>query len=145
MSSIRPILIALALLAALDLPAQAQPPKVPRVGYCFGVGDPGHYWTRTFIEGLRKRGWEDGRNVRVVLMPPGSGNNKDFGLTDTCRTYMADKNLDVLVIAGQQDPHPKIPVVTALPNVAGSELARSRTRNITGITSGGADEVYGNG
>jgi putative ABC transport system substrate-binding protein len=131
----RHLISALALLAALDLAAQAPSPMVPRIGYCYGVGDPGHIWTRTFIEGLRKRGWEDGRNVRVVLMPLGSINNEDFGLTGTCQAYMADQNLDVLVIPGHRDAHPKIPVVTQLPDVAGSELARSKTRNVTGLTS----------
>ena len=125
---------ALALLAALDVPAQATP-KVPRVGYCYGVGDPDHPWTRTFLEGLRKRGWEDGRNVRIVLMPLGSIKNEDFGLTGSCQAYMANQNLDVLVIPGHRDAHPKIPVVTQLPDVARSELARSRSRNVTGLTS----------
>jgi putative ABC transport system substrate-binding protein len=123
---------ALALMLAFEAAAQA--PTPPRIGYCFGVGDPGHMWTRSFIEGLRKRGWEDGRNVRVVLMPLGSINNDDFGLTGSCQKYMADKNLDVLVILGHSDPQPKIPVVTKLGGVAGSALARSTTRNITGIT-----------
>ena len=129
------LLAAFALLAALDVPAQSSSPKVPRVGYCYGVGDPAHPWTRTFIEGLRKRGWQDGRNVRVVLMPLGSIKNEDFGLTGSCQTYMADQKLDVLVIPGHREEHPKIPVVTELPGVAGSALARSMSRNVTGLTS----------
>jgi putative ABC transport system substrate-binding protein len=47
---------------------------------------------------------------------------------------MADKGLDVLVMDGHSDPHPKMPVVTKLSGVAGSALAQSKTRNITGIT-----------
>ena len=126
-------ILALALLAALEAAAQA--PKVPRVGYCYGVGDPGHIWTTAFVEGLRKRGWENGRSVEVVLMPRGSINNEDFGLGATCRKYMADKNLDVLVILGHDDPHPKIPVVTEFSGVAESELSKSKTRNVTGLSS----------
>ena len=120
------VLIALAF-AGLAL-AQPSQQRIPRVGFCAGFNDPGHIFTKTFYEGMRKRGWEDGRNVRIIMPPREDRPQK------TCGDYMADKELDVLVQEQHSDPHPKIPVVTKLTGVAGSALARSSTRNITGIT-----------
>ena len=119
-------LIALAF-AGLAL-AQAPQQKIPRVGFCGGFGDPGHIFTKTFYEGMRKRGWEDGRNVRIIMQPRGDWPHKP------CGDFMADKGLDVLVLEQHHDPNPKTPVVTKLSGVAGSALARSTTRNITGVT-----------
>ena len=119
---------ALSLLTAAVATAQTAASKIPQVGFCGGFGDPGHIFTKTFYEGMRKRGWEDGRNVRIVVQPSGQLPSKP------CAQYMADKELDVLVQQQHSDPHPKVPVVTKLANVAGSALAKSSTRNITGIT-----------
>ena len=126
--NVRHLVGALALLVALGAAAQASPQKIPRVGFCGGFGDPGHIFTKTFYEGMRKRGWEDGRNVRI-LMPP-----KENWPHKPCGDFMANKGLDVLVLEQHNDPNPKIPVVTKLSGVAGSALATSRTRNITGVT-----------
>ena len=117
-----------ALLTALGVAAQGPAAKVPRVGFCAGYGDPGHIFNKTFVQALRKLGWDDGRNVRIIMPPRGDWPNKP------CGDYMADKGLDVLVLEGHSDPHPKVPVVTKLSGIAGSELARSKTRNITGVT-----------
>jgi putative ABC transport system substrate-binding protein len=120
-----------AIVVGLHAGAQAMPPKVPRVGFCAGFGDPGHIFTKTFHEGLRKRGWEDGRNVQIVH-PTGIWGS-DFRPTQSCTDYMADKSLDVLVVLHHSDPNPRIPVVTLLWNIHGTALAKSTTRNITGI------------
>ena len=128
MSFVRFFLTLLALVIAPGVAAQGDTAKIPRVGYCGGFADPGHIFTKTFYEGMRKRGWEDGRNVRIIVAPTGSWPHKP------CGDYMADKGLDVLVLEGHSDPHPKIPVVTKLSGVAGTAIARSTTRNITGVT-----------
>ena len=127
-TALKRVIAGVAILAALDISAQAPAQKIPRVGFCGGLADPGHIFTRTFYEGMRKRGWEDGRNVRII-MPP-----RDTWPHKPCGDFMADKSLDVLVLEQHSNPHPKIPVVTKLSGVAGSDLGRSTTRNITGVT-----------
>lgn len=120
-----------ALLVAFGAAAQASQKRIPRVGFCPGFGDPGHIFSKTFDEGLRKRGWEDGRNVHIIH-PTGTWGS-DGRPIRTCDDYMADKNLDVLVVYGHRDPDPRIPVVTLLWDVHGTALSKSSTRNITGI------------
>ena len=124
--------VAAALFVAFQATAQPTPQKLPRVGFCDGFGNPDHVFHKTFVFGMRNRGWEDGRNVRIVI--PEGTITKEMVRLRSCEDYMADKGLDVVVMEGFSNPNSKVPVVTALRNVAGSPLAKSTTRNVTGIT-----------
>jgi putative ABC transport system substrate-binding protein len=127
---------AIALLGALGAVAQAVPPKIPRVGFCGGFGDRTHIFHKKFVEGMRKRGWIDGNNVQI-LIPEGTIAPPGIRLR-SCEEYMADKSLDVIVGGGEHDnPAYKTPMVKQIGRVSSTPLAKSSTRNVTGLT----DEV----
>ena len=106
--------------------------KIPTVVFCEGYGQPHHVLTAPFIEGMRKRGWIDGQNVRIVI-PEGAG-RREGRLHQTCVDKLSDKRFDVRVEASRADPKSPVPIVTSLRRVTGSPLARSTTRNVTGIS-----------
>ena len=117
-------------------PAAAQSSRLPRVGYCGGFGYRTHVFHKAFMEGMRKRGWIDGKNVQI-LIPEGTIALPGIVLK-SCDDYMADKNLDVIVGgARHDDPAYKIPIVKQIGRVSETPLAKSSTRNVTGLT----DEV----
>jgi hypothetical protein len=129
----------LLLIGANDAPAQATAQRLPRVGFCPAIWGKEHVFTKVFLEGMRKRGWVDGKNVRIVY-PQGSlvESMQKGSAPLACADYMADKDLDVVVGDGfHEDPNYKVPIVTTLHGVQGTALAKSPTRNVTGITNEG--------
>ena len=133
---IRSFVAVLALLAVFEALSQGTPKRLPRVGYCGGFGDRTHIFHKKFVEGMRKRGWIDGKNVHILIpegtiVPPGIVLRK-------CEDYMADKDLDVIVGGGNHDdPAYNVPMVKTIGRVSATPLAKSATRNVTGLT----DEV----
>jgi len=118
------ICFAVFLCAALSIAAQTKPVRLPRVGDCGNFGDPNHSFHKAFIAGMRKHGWEEGRNYQHVYVPEGR----------ECKEYMAGQDIDVLVGDQNEQPDPRVPVVTVVADVAGTPLAKSATRNITGLS-----------
>ena len=133
-SSSRAILLAVATLAfGAVAPAQTSPKKMPKVGFCGGFADRTHVFHKAFAEGMRKRGWIDGKNVQI-LIPEGTMGRPGI-FTQSCTEYMADRDLDVIVDGGRRDdPTYKVPMVGTLNDVLGTPLAASPTRRITGIS-----------
>lgn len=129
------VTVAAACLLATSL-SHAGPAKVPKVGYCWSFGIREHVFYHAFVRGLRERGWEDGKNVRI-LVPEGTV-KPDGRVAGSCNDYMADKGIDVLV---GDEPLGTIPRVRIIGGAASSDLEKSPTRNVTGLTFGTLDDL----
>ena len=125
--------LALALLVSLHAAAQAPPQRIAKVGFCGGFGDRTHVFHKAFEEGMRKRGWVDGRNLQILI--PERPITPDGVASRSCDEYMADKELDVIVDGRRHDdPTYKVPIVGVLNDVLGTPLATSPSRKITGLS-----------
>jgi putative ABC transport system substrate-binding protein len=127
-------------------PTQAQqPPKIPRIGYVSGSGDPGAPGplVEGFRQGLRDLGYVEGKNILVEYRytVEAGGLNRIPGLV----TELVQLKLDVLVatstlaIRAAKQATKTIPIVMATPTdpvAAGfvDSLARPGS-NITGVVS----------
>ncbi len=126
------------LAAPLASVAQPQSAKVPRVGVIYPEGAAAR---EAFGEGLRERGWIEGRNI-IVENRPGEGNVER--LVETA-AEIVDLKVDVIVassnpaIAALKSRTRTIPIVMAVvgdPVGAGFIASLSRPGgNITGLSS----------
>jgi putative ABC transport system substrate-binding protein len=107
--------LGLAGLVALPRPARAQPSRrTPRIGILNNlnpaVAAPN---TEAFLQGLRERGWIDGKNVTIVYRWA----DGDMGRHPALAAELAKVPVDVIVTAGAQAVRAARQVTTTIPIV----------------------------
>jgi putative ABC transport system substrate-binding protein len=134
------VTLILALLAA-PLAAEAQPPKVPRLGF-LGISPAAAYATRIegFRQGLRELGHVEGQNIAIEWRYADSEADRLPGLA----AELVRLNVDVIVAAGVEPTRAAKQATTTIPIVMGQSgdplglgLVASLARpggNITGLT-----------
>ena len=133
--SVRGCLFLCALLSALCLPVEAQPQKVPRIGFLF----PSVSNRSTFTQGLRDLGYIEGKNILIEW-------RSNEGQTDRNPALAAELvrlKVDVIVAAGSSEIQAAKEATSAIPIVmlrggdpVGSGLISSLARpggNVTGL------------
>ena len=127
-----------ALLFALGLPAKAQQPKIPHIGYLAGGGSS---IPQPFVQGLRDLGYFEGKNIAFEFRTTQGKSERYPDLTaDLIRL-----KVDIIVVDGSgpalaaKNATSTIPIVmTTSTDPVGTGLVASLARpggNITGLTS----------
>jgi ABC-type uncharacterized transport system substrate-binding protein len=141
MTSRRTFLAGVVTVLAAPLSAEAQPPKVPRLGFP-GISPAAVYASR--IEGLRQvlreLGYIEGQNIAIEWRYADSQAERLPGLAEELVRF----NVDVIIAAGVEPTHAAKQVTTTIPIVMGQSgdplglgLVASLARpggNITGLT-----------
>ncbi len=127
--------IALGLLVAPLAAAAQQQAKVPRVGYLGGIV----YMLDAFLEGLRQRGYVEGRNIIIERRSPEGKNDRFPDLV----AELVRLKVDIIVASGLQaalaakNATTTIPIVFISNDPVGVGLVASLARpggNITGLS-----------
>ena len=136
------VLTLCAIIFALCLPAEAQQPKVPRIGFLFGASPSANAGRiEAFRQGLRELGYIEGKNVIIEV-------RYAEGKLDRLPALAAELvrlNVDLIVTVGPAVTRPvkeatgSIPIVMAFDSdPVGSGFIASLARpggNITGLSS----------
>ena len=131
--------------AAWSLPARAQPPRIPVIGF-LGTATQA-LWAKqvaAFEDQLRERGWIDGRTIKIIYRWA-EGRPERFA---EIATEFVNSNVDVIVTGGNavsavRQATSTIPIVFALAvDPVGSGFVNSLSRpggNVTGLSLQGPD------
>jgi putative ABC transport system substrate-binding protein len=129
--------------------AQAQQPKVYRVGVLGPAGIEARPNLKGLRDGLRKAGYIEGKNLQLNIP-----NVKTYDELRPIAKEYVDKRVDAIVTAGgtatfiARDATKVIPIIfiSGVGDPLGSGLVKSLARpeaNITGVTSEAGDQFYG--
>lgn len=138
----RLVLAGAASVLAACLPALAQPPRVPRIGYLVlsPLSDPPSRERQAFLDALRELGYVPGKTIEIVYAS--AQNEQDF-IDDACRDLLGRKP-DLIVASGAiatlaaKKATASVPIVfMALGDPVGIGAVRSLARpegNLTGVS-----------